>query len=293
MDDDMAVLRQLFMRCGLVVALLALALLPAAGHPARAQDEAAWQILSLVNQARAAAGVGPLTMNGALVTAAQRHSSDMAANNFLGHTGSDGSTVDQRVSQAGYTWATLGENAAQTWGVDAGQVVSLWLGSDGHRANLLNPAFIDMGVAYATGSDGAVYYAQTFGAQPGAVPPPAEPPPPTPIPPTPAPPTPIPPTPAPPTPIPATSTPLPSATPPPTWTPAAWERAPESTPGMTNRSGGNPAVILLLEEPGIPWTLWFQRLPVGYRPVNAQGIALLPEDGIPPELWFQVPPALP
>ncbi|MBN2470976.1 MAG: hypothetical protein JXN59_09645 [Anaerolineae bacterium] len=372
----MAGFGRIVVRCVNIMLLLGLVLLPGMPRPAQAQDAVAWQVLTLVNQARAAAGAGPLSMNGALVAAAQRHSSDMAANNFLGHTGSDGSTAAQRISQAGYNWERVGENAAQTWGVDAGQVVSLWMGSAGHRANLLNPAFIDMGLAYATASNGAVYYTQTLGTQPGAVPPPVEAPPPTAVPPTQVPPTAVPPTQVPPTAVPPTrvpptaipptqvpptripptavpptqvpptvvqptqvpptqvpptaipaliittqappegglptptlpasalpsstplpsGTPLPSATPPPTWTPASFPQATKIPPVVTviPASGQiSPGVVQLVEEPGIPWTLWFQRLPVGYRPVNAQGIELLPEDGIPPELWFQLPPALP
>lgn len=360
-------------RAGLVLVLIGLVWMPTPAAPVQAQDAVAWEVLNAVNQARAQAGLGPLTMNGALVAAAQRHSSDMAANQFLGHTGSDGSSASQRISEAGYSWATVGENAAQTWSVSAGDVVGLWLGSDGHRANILNPAFIDMGLAYATASNGAVYYTQTFGAQPGAVPPaaqapptntPVPPPTSTPIPPstnTPVPPptsTPIPPptnTPIPPptstprplptntprpaptnTPVPPpadtsleSSDPLPANTLPPTFTPAlgvtqvvvvtqqdtaippattaplaAFVTATPQTvagsppatrvafaPGQ-NTGPAAPGVIMLMEEPGIPWTLWFQRLPQDYRPVNAQGIELLPEDGIPPDLWFQVPPAL-
>lgn len=357
------------LRIGLVLAGLMLVL--GVSQLVQAQDAVAWDVLNAVNQARAQAGLGPLTMNGALVAAAQRHSSDMAANQFLGHTGSDGSSASQRISEAGYNWSTVGENAAQTWSVNASEVVNLWLGSDGHRANILNPAFIDMGLGYATASNGAVYYTQTFGAQPGAAPPAAQDPPTnTPLPPptsTPIPPptnTPLPPptsTPIPPptnTPLPPpTSTPIPPPTntplPPPTSVPQA-DSAPVETvvpptltpvlvvtqgdgaplptalpsatalpqlafvtatpqpatvlppptsavqvtivalePAQSTGADLAPGVIMLVEEPGIPWTLWFQRLPVDYRPVNAQGIALLPEDGIPPELWFQIPPTLP
>jgi uncharacterized protein YkwD len=268
-----------------------------AARPASAQDAVAWEVLSLVNQARAAAGIGPLAMNGALVAAAQRHSTDMASAGFVGHTGSDGSTAAQRVSDAGYTWAALGENAAQTWSVSAQEVFNLWMGSEGHRANMLNPAFVEMGLGYAAAANGAVYYTLTFGAQPGAAPPPvqeqptlaAAPPTSTPLPP------------------PPTVTALPSATPPPTPVPASLippTAASLPTLQMTPLlmatlaaafpiPPANPGVIQLIEAPGIPWTLWFQALPPDYRPVNAQGITLLPEDGIPPELWFQVPPALP
>lgn len=255
--------------------------------PAQAQDPVAWQVLDLVNQARAGAGIGPLAMNSVLVAAAQRHSDDMAANGFLGHSGSDGSTAGDRISAAGYAWSAVGENAAQVWAVDGVQVFNLWMGSDGHRANLLNPAFVEMGLAYAVGDGGAVYFTLTLGARPGAVPPPPQPPPPTAVPPT------------------ATAVPLIATLPPPTvvlpahspteapTNPPTALPTPEPTALPPAAPAANPDVIHLIREPGIPWTLWFQRIPAGYRPVNAEGIALLPEDGIPPELWFLIPPPLP
>jgi uncharacterized protein YkwD len=120
-------------------------------------------LLGLVNTARAQAGVGPLTLNPALMVSAQGHSNDMAAKNFFSHTGSDGRSPAQRVSAAGYSWHIVGENIAQTWQVNSGEVFGLWMNSPGHRENILNGGFQHMGVGVATGSDGKVYYTQDFG----------------------------------------------------------------------------------------------------------------------------------
>jgi uncharacterized protein YkwD len=69
-------------------------------------------VIALTNQQRAIYGLPPLAANAALATAAQAHSNDMANNNFFSHTGSDGSNPGQRISRAGYSWYTYGENIA-------------------------------------------------------------------------------------------------------------------------------------------------------------------------------------
>lgn len=126
-------------------------------------SDQAGQVLALVNQARAAAGLGPLNLDGALNAAAQRHSADMAAHGFLGHTGSDGSDPGRRASEAGYGWSMIGENAAQRWDVSAQGVFEQWMGSSGHRDNILRAEYTDMGLAYAAAANGAVYYTMVLG----------------------------------------------------------------------------------------------------------------------------------
>jgi uncharacterized protein YkwD len=69
-------------------------------------------VIALTNQQRANYGLPPLTANAALAVAATAHSNDMANNNFLGHIGSDGSNPGQRITRAGYSWFTYGENVA-------------------------------------------------------------------------------------------------------------------------------------------------------------------------------------
>ena len=91
-----------------------------------------------------------------LTTAGAAHAQDMSANNFFDHTGSNGSTPGQRVTAAGYTWQTTGENIAAGYAsVEA--VVDGWIGSPGHCANLLNPQFTQVGVACVPGGSNTTY----------------------------------------------------------------------------------------------------------------------------------------
>jgi uncharacterized protein YkwD len=120
-------------------------------------------VISLTNQQRAAAGLGPLAANGALHAAAQRESNDMATHMRMSHTGSDGSTVATRVTAAGYAWHTVGENIGVGYATASG-VVAGWMNSAGHRANILNGAYADIGVAVATGADGKKYWTMVLAA---------------------------------------------------------------------------------------------------------------------------------
>lgn len=125
--------------------------------PARALTVDLWQeverdVLDLVNADRAALGLGTLTGDSRLHDAAVGHSLDMQVNNFTGHTGSDGSNAGQRAQAAGYDWNTWGENLA------AGQptaqsVFDAWLGSPGHRDNMRNGLFTDIGIGFVPGTD--------------------------------------------------------------------------------------------------------------------------------------------
>ena len=129
-------------------------------------------VVDLVNQERANVGLSPLTLNAALSTAALRHSQDMSTNNFFSHTGSDGSSFVERIVRAGYTnMVTGGENIAAGY-VSPSAVVSAWMNSTGHRANILNPNYRDIGVgyvyepndAYPNGYGYAHYWTQDFAA---------------------------------------------------------------------------------------------------------------------------------
>jgi uncharacterized protein YkwD len=139
-------------------------------------EEAVGQrVLTLVNQARATArycgnrpfdAAPPLRWNEALAKASRQHAGDMAQNNYLSHSGHDGSDPAQRVERAGYKYRSTAENiaAGQMKAVDA---VAGWIKSPVHCANLMNPAFTDMGVALSVnrGSEMGVYWTQEFGAR--------------------------------------------------------------------------------------------------------------------------------
>jgi uncharacterized protein YkwD len=86
----------------------------------------------------------------------------MAKQNYFSHIGVDGSTLTSRVSTTGYSWSTLGENIARGQ-TEAASVVKGWMESPGHRGNILDPEFGDIGVGYAQGSSGP-YWVQVFGS---------------------------------------------------------------------------------------------------------------------------------
>jgi uncharacterized protein YkwD len=122
------------------------------------------QVVTLTNAERAKAGCGPLTVNATLTAVAQAHSQDMATNNYFDHNSQDGRTPFDRMTAAGYRYSTAAENIA------AGQrtpqdVMTAWMNSPGHRANILNCALKQIGVGYATGSSSqyGVYWTQDFG----------------------------------------------------------------------------------------------------------------------------------
>ncbi|MFD7246409.1 CAP domain-containing protein [Streptomyces massasporeus] len=120
------------------------------------------QVLSLVNKERAAAGCSPVTANDRLTRAADDYSDVMARSGVMSHTGPDGSTMTTRVEAAGYQWSTLGENIAQGQ-ADAASVMKSWMNSPGHRANILNCSFKELGVGVHFG-DGGPWWTQNFGA---------------------------------------------------------------------------------------------------------------------------------
>jgi uncharacterized protein YkwD len=127
-----------------VIALL----LPLFGHiPAvAAAADAAWQadILLQVNAARAAHGLAPLQWDLRLAAAAAAHAADLQTCRTLSHDGCNGSSPPQRATDAGYAFRRVSENLALC-DCDAAHVVQLWLGSEGHRRNLLDPEVSALG----------------------------------------------------------------------------------------------------------------------------------------------------
>ncbi|MEW2156417.1 CAP domain-containing protein [Streptomyces sp. NPDC007189] len=117
------------------------------------------RVVQLVNAERAKVGCHPLTVNAKLTQAAQAHSADMAAHRNMSHTGSDGSAPGDRITRAGYTWSAYGENVA--YGYDTPeQVMTGWMNSPGHRANILNCSYKEIGVGLAQPGS---YWTQDFG----------------------------------------------------------------------------------------------------------------------------------
>jgi uncharacterized protein YkwD len=107
-------------------------------------------MLARVNAARRAAGVRPLATDPRLAAAAQAHAQDMLARAYYDHETPEGQTPRERVESTGYLAHKVGENIAEgQFSVE--EVMSGWLGSSGHRRNLLDPEFRDLGVGLAVG----------------------------------------------------------------------------------------------------------------------------------------------
>ncbi|MFJ5924939.1 sigma-70 family RNA polymerase sigma factor [Kitasatospora sp. NPDC092948] len=128
---------------------------------ARRGGDLGQQVLDLVNTQRAQAGCSALRANDQLATAAQEQSDDMAARSFFDHTNPDGEGPEQRIDAAGYEWSGWGENIARGQ-KDAAAVMNSWMNSPGHRANILNCAFTELGVGVHQGTGGP-WWTQDFG----------------------------------------------------------------------------------------------------------------------------------
>lgn len=115
------------------------------------------QVVDIANQRRAERGIGPLRVHSSLSTAAQNHSADQARMRRMTHTGSDGSSAGTRISRTGYRWSSWAENVAAGQ-PDATSVMSSWMGSSGHRANILNSGLTQIGVGLAYSSNGTPYW---------------------------------------------------------------------------------------------------------------------------------------
>ncbi|MEV6651985.1 sigma-70 family RNA polymerase sigma factor [Streptomyces sp. NPDC051219] len=121
------------------------------------------KVIALINKERAKKGCGPVRSNKRLKKAALRHSKDMAARDFFDHTNPDGVDPGERITAAGYEWSTYGENIARGQRSPA-QVMDAWMDSPGHRANILNCSFEEVGIGIHRGSGGP-WWTQAFGAR--------------------------------------------------------------------------------------------------------------------------------
>jgi len=136
---------------------------PVAKPSAQAMAQYEAEVVKLTNEQRTAKGCKALRVDDRLVTAARAHSTDMVTENFFSHTGSNGSNFVAREVAAGYPKkGASAENIA--WGYRTPKdVVTAWMNSSGHRANILNCASVAVGVGLAYNAAGAPYWTQDFG----------------------------------------------------------------------------------------------------------------------------------
>jgi uncharacterized protein YkwD len=131
---------------------------PAATGGAQASGAVA-RVVEIVNAERDKAGCSPVKVNTDLTEAAQNHSEDMAASGNMSHTGSNGSSPADRITRAGYSWSAYGENVAYGYSTPE-QVMASWMASPGHKENILDCAFKEIGVGLAQPD---AYWTQDFG----------------------------------------------------------------------------------------------------------------------------------
>ncbi len=172
-----------------LAALAALAVLAAApasasatcdyklAHPSQVSNKTVKRAtLCLLNQQRKAHGRRALKSNKRLAKAARKHARDMVERDYFSHTAPGGVSFVDRIMRQDYVdpgegW-TLGENLA--WGsyqlATPKSIVRSWMHSPGHRANILNPTFREIGIgvvrgAPEPGTESAATYATSFGTR--------------------------------------------------------------------------------------------------------------------------------
>jgi uncharacterized protein YkwD len=122
------------------------------------------EVIRLTNLERTNAGLAALGTNSKLVSAAKHHTLNMARYEKMQHTitEADLQQMTDRINFYQYNWSTIGENIAWNY-PDAASVVAAWMASPGHRANILNANYTEIGVAVRVDDDGQPYYTQNFG----------------------------------------------------------------------------------------------------------------------------------
>ncbi len=107
-------------------------------------------VLSLTNSARTENSLSELKMSGLLSKAAQNKADDMLAKQYFSHNTPEGNTPWTFIKTVGYSYTTAGENLAIDFS-DAESVQTAWMNSPGHRANILNKNFKEIGIGIAKG----------------------------------------------------------------------------------------------------------------------------------------------
>ena len=116
------------------------------------------EVIRLVNEIRRSNGLKPLTANWELSRVARYKSEDMSGNRYFSHTSPTYGTPFQMIRAFGLSYRSAGENIAYGYGTPAA-VVNGWMNSSGHRANILNASYTQIGVGYCASGN---YWTQMF-----------------------------------------------------------------------------------------------------------------------------------
>ena len=120
-----------------------------------------YEVVNLVNQERATAGLAPLKENWELSRVARYKSEDMVAKNYFSHTSPTYGSPFQMINDFGISYKAAGENIAAGQKTPA-EVVEAWMNSEGHRKNIMSNTFTEIGVGYVKGGSYGHYWTQMF-----------------------------------------------------------------------------------------------------------------------------------
>lgn len=135
--------------------------IPKPSQPPTSQIKSAEQrAFDLLNADRRANGLPGLKLNGSLVVLAENYGKDMIKRNFFSHYNPEGQSPFDRMRNYGINYRYAGENLAINRNVDAAE--KALMNSPGHRANILNPNYTEVGVGVSYDTRGSVYVVQEF-----------------------------------------------------------------------------------------------------------------------------------
>ena len=130
-----------------IVAISALALTP---HTAELSTITESTMVALTNQARTQAGLPALSVSNSLTQAAKLKGQDMLKNQYFAHISPSGVTPWFWMKKTNYTYEVAGENLAIDF-LDGEDVISAWLASPTHKANMLHTEYTQTGIAVVSG----------------------------------------------------------------------------------------------------------------------------------------------
>ena len=128
--------------------------------PSTAELGYAQDVLDLVNTERTSRGLDPVVASAGAAQAAYGHAYDMEVRGFFDHTNPSGEGPPSRLARAGVSFSGWGENIAEGQPTPAA-VMDAWMGSSGHRQNILNPSFRRLGVGVRL-TAGGPFWVQDF-----------------------------------------------------------------------------------------------------------------------------------
>ncbi|MBP1925121.1 putative YkwD family protein [Sedimentibacter acidaminivorans] len=119
------------------------------------------KVVELVNVERQKAGLSSLSLDTAISNVARMKSKDMATNNYFAHQSPTYGSAGDMLTKYGIKWSAWGENIASGQRTPQ-EVVTAWMNSPGHKANIMSTNFSKLGVGYAVNSNGTPYWTQMF-----------------------------------------------------------------------------------------------------------------------------------